>query len=879
MSEVAARPAATGADRAALILAGILVISAAWTGGAMSPWATGLYGLAGALLLALVAAEPQGLLRRRGPGRRWLGAGVAGLLALASFQLLPLGPLLGLVSPQSAALRAPFGAGGVDPLGCVALYPEHARHALIGLTVAAALLLVTAQLAELRDARLLAGALSLGALAQALYGALSLPSWGMRAVGSYLSPNHFGGLLALCLPLALALSGVYGRERGAGRERRRVLWGLVAAGLALGLVLSRSRSAVLGAAVALVVQAWLGRGESRGRGRVLVSTLGALGLVFLTAGWHALGRRFEAAASGAEGLRIEFWGVGLEVWSRFPLFGSGLRAHDELTPSLLDHPLLANASHNDYINALADLGLAGALCLVIAAWGYGRAFRSGWAGGGRERGARELAGGVAGALAGLAFMSLVEFNLQIRANLWASAAIAGLGLAALRPARPAGPRTLAWSKGLGLALLAAALVLATAAARLTASAYALERGLQVDLGPAQQELWLRRARRFSSADAEPEAELGRLLHRTGRYLEAEAALRRAAQRRPRHAPYQVDLARSAYAAGHLEQGDAALEGSEALAPHFCGPRLEAARLWRWRAGRPAPGEARAACLRALGQVLAQDPVLAREDLLLPAMSELIALPDPEPAEAAAAFAEVSPARRRAAAVWFARTGRERVHRHRAASLGRALLEPLLGPEADPFDLTLAGEMELRSGRPSAALELWLRSYAEAPDPTRTLSSACELLESKALGLLAIQFCERATARRPEAVAGWLQLGLRYQRRGSWTDATRALEHAASLDPLAAGLALGDCYAAQGLRQSALSAWRRAQGKALKSALRSALGLRIGRTLLAEGDAAGALREAEGVSSLEPKNEAARSLAREAEALRQSAPQESGPPRR
>lgn len=837
------------------MVAGLILFAAPWTGGAASPLATGVFALVGAALLACLAAEPTCLARDRSPWVRWLGVSLAALLALFAFQLLPLGPLLGVLSPASAELRAANAPGGVDPLGCIALYPERARQALTGFAVAGALFLTCARALPEEGPRWFARLFVIASALQAVFAIgllLKAGHWSWaRASGAYPSPNHFGLMLGLSLPLALHFSGLYS-ERPAPRQR--ALWGTLAGVLALGLVASRSRSAVLATMVALVAQAWLCR-NPRAKGRSVVMTLVSLGLVVATAGWHALGNRFGDALEGGESLRLAFWVGGLEVWSKFPVFGAGLRSHDEITPSLIDNAQLVNATHNDYLNVLADLGLVGAALVLLGLVAFVRLVRAGLA---RARGEeRRLGASILASLCAVAVASVFEFNLQVRANLWLSAALAGLALAVLPSAKaqPPGPRGEAWARHLGWALLAGALVLGASGGRLVAASWSLRQGKDPERPEAERLQWLERARRLSSTDAEPEAALGRLQIRAQRWAEAEAALRRATLRRPCWADYHVDLARAAYSLEHFALGDEALERAARLAPYFPIPRFETAKLWCWRArGKKAPARAREACVEALRDTLRQYPAGVQGIL-----EQLIALPNPTPEEAAAVFEPAEPKVRRRAAYWLGFKGRDWIHRHLAAELGRAVLAPLIGPESSDDDLILDGELHVLRGKPTPGVTVWLEAYAQARDPGKVLGRACHLLETKGLEPLALILCERAAERRPEVAAAWLQIGARQRRRGSVIQATRALERAATLDPLAAGLALGDCYAAQGLEQSAQTAYRRALEKAVRPPVRITLRVRIGRSLLRQGDRAGAQAEAEAGLRLDGEHAGARAL--------------------
>ena len=155
--------------QALLGLTALILVLAPGSGGAVTPLATGLFALGGAAILAILAAEPALLAPAQNPRLRWLGVAMGGVLALGALQLLPLGPLLAYLSPASGALRTP--QGGADSLGCIALYPDHARQALVGPVVAAAIFLVCARALPKKGPEHLAKLLILAALDNLVKGA------------------------------------------------------------------------------------------------------------------------------------------------------------------------------------------------------------------------------------------------------------------------------------------------------------------------------------------------------------------------------------------------------------------------------------------------------------------------------------------------------------------------------------------------------------------------------------------------------------------------------------------------------------------------------------------------------------------------------------
>jgi O-antigen ligase len=254
--------------------------------------------------------------------------------------------------------------------------------------------------------------------------------------GPYANRNHFAGFAELILPLAL-VPLVLGRVR---RERFLVV-GLFAV-LPIGaLFLSASRGGIVSFGVELGVLAliivW-----RRTMGKHVFAAAAILLLALLMVSWLGVGQilqRFSSMQSleMSEGKRASMRRDTWRIFLDHPLLGTGLGTLQIVFPpyeTLYDGKIV-NHTHNDYLEALAETGLAGALC---CAWFLGvllseslkrlRQLNSSFAG------ALQLAGFIA--CCGFLVHSLVDFNLHIPANAMLFFLMAHLATADLPQAPP-----------------------------------------------------------------------------------------------------------------------------------------------------------------------------------------------------------------------------------------------------------------------------------------------------------------------------------------------------------------------------------------------------------------------------------------------------------
>jgi O-antigen ligase len=395
------------------------------------------------------------------------------------------------------------------------------------------------------------------------------------------------GLLSLLVALiAVGLPGLLGLiatdVRGAAYgtlENRNDLGTIAAAGVAAGLYLARARvgdvalallaagghalsaartrGALIAAALAGGAALVFGRGAARGRERA-VAVAAAAGLVLVAAlvflrPVTALG---ESAAS-----RLVFWRAALDLFAERPLLGHGPGSYRvEIGRFAGDGArLIALDAHQDFLQTLAETGLAGGVALV---WLIAVALRAARAGD-HER-------AWAFALAAVLLHSLTHMVLRVTAP--SALAFVALGLAA--PAAAAGTARVStrWRvaiAGGGAIALGVALAPALAALSVRRAEVAERAG---DRGEVM--VWAARAVRFHPALPEAWDMLARarLLAR-----DPDGALRAAAGGL-RVAPHEADLHLRAGAA-RLMAGDRAGAARDLAAARRLAPGSPEVRRW------------------------------------------------------------------------------------------------------------------------------------------------------------------------------------------------------------------------------------------------------------------------------------------------------------
>jgi len=270
--------------------------------------------------------------------------------------------------------------------------------------------------------------------ASQIYGIVDTP--GGMLFGPYVDRDHFAGLMEMLIPVAVLY--IVGRHRRFSLEAS--VLGVSAVTLAFAsLLLSGSRGGLLAlsAEIAVATSA-LRRGgarttERRGLAMAAAITLfaGVILFAYVDPGWVAkrLGSVVYVEGSWADwaGPRKSMALDSLRMWRDHPVLGVGLGDFETAYPRYQSFPsdLWVDHAHNDYVEAVAETGLVGALLILSALGLFLRlAFRD-WGHPFRSR-ASWIRLGAAIGCCGMLVHSLWDFNLHIPANAAWFAVLAGI---------------------------------------------------------------------------------------------------------------------------------------------------------------------------------------------------------------------------------------------------------------------------------------------------------------------------------------------------------------------------------------------------------------------------------------------------------------------
>ncbi len=247
-----------------------------------------------------------------------------------------------------------------------------------------------------------------------------------RGSGTFICPNHLAGYLEMVLPLGLIYTLT-------GRFNHVVKVLLCYASLVVftGIAVTVSRGGwVVTVITLLVLFFWLMRQRDyRLQGLLLLAALVTIAVLFFVKAEFSKNRKeILDPAQQSDDIRFKLWPPAIRMWQENFWWGAGpdhfVHRFGQYRPAHYDLQVLADRAHNDYLNALADWGLVGAL-LVASAWGlfYWGVFRS-WKF--VQRAQNDLAakrsnkssfvmGGTLGLMA-ILLHSFVDFNMHIPSN-------------------------------------------------------------------------------------------------------------------------------------------------------------------------------------------------------------------------------------------------------------------------------------------------------------------------------------------------------------------------------------------------------------------------------------------------------------------------------
>jgi len=272
---------------------------------------------------------------------------------------------------------------------------------------------------------------------------------GGRPFGTFANPNHFANYLAMALAVYVWLAWTrltqarqhvpMFEERGISlRTRRIALWTAGGVLLTIGILMSRSRGAMLaGLPAALCALAVAVMGGARST-RAMRTTLILTGVAMLAAmsmvGFDFILSRFDLRTfSGDAGFRTHLAQTTLEgAWQLWPI-GAGWGTFPSVYPRFQPASLLgtANQAHQDFAQLLFEGGLFAVVLMAAFAWlAIARTVLLVRAAARRKRLRREE---MVSALCGLGLLgfllhSLVEFNMHIPANAIMASLLAGVFL-------------------------------------------------------------------------------------------------------------------------------------------------------------------------------------------------------------------------------------------------------------------------------------------------------------------------------------------------------------------------------------------------------------------------------------------------------------------
>lgn len=431
--------------------AGTLVI-VAWgvlAFGAVYPWAYG------PLFVACAAFGLIGLVGRpHGDVAAWPFAaalGIVALVAVVQIVPLPVDTLRWLTPETERVLRnydVAFAVARPTPPHAVSLDPRATRLGLVALVCLALFLFGLSRSLRRRDVRhVVAGIIVLG-VGLALFGLIQKALWNGKlywfwtpqeqgeSFGPFVNRNHFAGWMLMALPLAI---GYFCGRVAKGVERikpgwhNRLMWlaspdatntmlvGFAIVVMATSLVLTFSRSGILGLMAAAIVIAFVViRRQSTGVRRTVAAAY-VFSIVLVALAWAGLDlvvSRFAVNAANDMDRRVGAWNDAWHIFRRFPLAGTGLNTYGVATLfyqtiNLTHH---YDQAHNDYLQLAAE---GGALLLLPAAAAlvtFCAAVRKRFAAASAASTDYWIRVGAVAGLVAIALQELGEFSLQMPGN-------------------------------------------------------------------------------------------------------------------------------------------------------------------------------------------------------------------------------------------------------------------------------------------------------------------------------------------------------------------------------------------------------------------------------------------------------------------------------
>ena len=423
--------------------AGVLVFAPLLRGG-NRPLPLAVLELAGLAILAFAAWAPRHPILEGLPATlRW---------GLALLVLVPLGQLLPVPMAWWAMLpgHAPFAqvleiAADAGGWRSITVNPTATQYSWLVMIPCAAMFAAVRQLGRTWVRRLsivFVGAAFLEALigvvqAGSAPGSAIMfgnPYGGAGATGTYVNKNHFVALIAMALPMLIALwaiemlpvvtrHGEVLREHPRNADMKfamRACFSMLTVGLLLALLLSRSRAGIAAGliAFALAIVALVWRAATVQVKVVLSMVVGLALFIGAYVGLTPVLERFAPDVFSMEyRSRMELAGSTLVAALDFLPFGSGLGTFADAFRRYQGARIIgfADHAHNDYAELILELGVAGIAIVALLGVAYAMRWRTVF----RDRSSRRLRFMQAGAGLGMLAMllhGLFDFNFHIPAN-------------------------------------------------------------------------------------------------------------------------------------------------------------------------------------------------------------------------------------------------------------------------------------------------------------------------------------------------------------------------------------------------------------------------------------------------------------------------------
>jgi len=235
--------------------------------------------------------------------------------------------------------------------------------------------------------------------------------------GPFVNRNNFCGYINMIIPLSL---GCFLAHKS---WLKKTTYGLCVWIMVLALFLTSSRAGMLVFVVIMFSMLLLSqlKNSLKINTRTFFVYLGMVILLsFFYVDFKEIFRRFSTIF--ADNTLIAFghgysWKDILRIFRDFPLFGTGLGTFGSISPMYKTTLMQAHFSyaHNDYLQLLSEVGVAGVICVVVFFIFYFRNLISIWLNRHNTYVVTVVLGGISSVF-GMLVYSLLDFNLHIPAN-------------------------------------------------------------------------------------------------------------------------------------------------------------------------------------------------------------------------------------------------------------------------------------------------------------------------------------------------------------------------------------------------------------------------------------------------------------------------------